>query len=454
MRASAARRRPNVLVILPDDHQADAFGVVGHPVVQTPVLDALARRGTRLSQATIQGGLNPAVCAPTRASLLTGLDFVRSNASPSLEVPEGGHVTIPGERILLPELFRTYGYETFIAGKWHNDLNALRRGFESGRAIFHGGMCDHERVPVRDLDEIRRGDPPRFVEGFSTEIFCDAMGQFLEERDTRRPFFAWLALTSPHDPRTPPADIRCRYRDEAIPLPPNFRPEPAFDNGELDVRDEQLAPKPLDPAVLRQHLGDYYGMITHHDREIGRVLSVLERSGELEDTIVVYIGDHGLALGRHGLLGKQNMYQHSITVPWIMAGPGVPEGVVVDTPVYALDLFSTLAELARLDWIEPVSSQSAVPLMRDPSCPGREYVCSVYRDCQRAVREGRWKLIEYFVDGRRRTELFDLENDPHEMHDLSGEAGNACLLWRLRSAGVRWQAVVGDRWMPISLETK
>jgi len=193
-------------------------------------------------------------------------------------------------------------------------------------------------------------------------------------------------------------------------------------------------------------------MITHHDREIGRVLETLRRRGEEENTIVVYIGDHGLALGRHGLLGKQNMYQHSITVPWIMAGPGIPAGVRPEGVVYSLDVYATVAELAGVGVNDEIESSSAVPLMRDLSCPGREYICTVYRDCQRAVREGRWKLIEYRVDGRQHTELFDLVADPHELHDLSGEPGYERTLWRLRSHAIAWQARIGDRWMPIDLD--
>ena len=437
--------RPNILFVVVDDHRADAIGALGHPTVHTPVLDGLVRRGTAFTRATIQGSLMPAVCAPSRACLLTGNGVFRADADPKLDQGPVFEVRLPVEACTLPERLRAAGYETFVTGKWHNDLPALLRSFESGREIFHGGMCDHTAVPVRDIEEIRRGEPAQIGEGFSSEIFCGAAEKFVRERGRERPFFAWVALTSPHDPRTPPAEFRARYDAAKIPLPKNFRPDHGFDNGELGVRDELLAPRPLSLAVVRDHLADYYGMISHHDACIGRVLAALRETGQEENTVVVYVSDHGLALGSHGLLGKQNLYDHSVRVPLIVAGPGVPAGQRCEALMQPLDLYATLCELAGVTVPAGLDSRSVVAAMVGNG-GGRPWVCSVYMDVQRMVTHGRWKLIVYRVDGAERVQLFDLATDPDECRDLAGDGGHAWRIAGLRAKLHAWQAETGDRW--------
>ena len=436
---------PNILFVAVDDHRADAVGAFAHPTVQTPVLDALVRRGTTFTRATIQGSLMPAVCAPSRACLLTGNGVFRADAEPKLDPGPNFEVRLPAAACTLPERLRAAGYETFVTGKWHNDLPALLRSFETGREIFHGGMCDHTAVPVRDLEEIRRGEPAQIGEGFSSEIFCSAAEKFVRERGRKRPFFAWVALTSPHDPRTPPAEYRALYDVAKIPLPKNFRPDHGFDNGELEVRDENLAARPLSPDVVREHLADYYGMISHHDACIGRVLAALRETGQEENTVVVYVSDHGLALGSHGLLGKQNLYDHSVRVPLVVAGPGVRAAQRCDALMQPLDLYATLCELVGVTAPTGLDSRSLVTAMAG-SGGGRESVCSVYMDCQRMVTDGRWKLIVYRVDGAERVQLFDLATDPDECCDLTGEGGHAWRIAGLRAKLQTWQVEAGDRW--------
>jgi arylsulfatase A-like enzyme len=437
---------PNILFVVVDDHRADAIGALGHPAVRTPVLDGLVRRGTAFTRATIQGSLMPAVCAPSRACLLTGNGVFRADAEPRLDLGPNFEVRLPAAACTLPERLRAAGYETFVTGKWHNDLQALLRSFERGQKIFHGGMCDHTAVPVRDLAEIRRGEPARIGDGFSSEIFCGAAEKFVRERGRERPFFAWVALTSPHDPRTPPAEYRAHYDATKIPLPASFQPAHAFDNGELDVRDEQLAPRPLSSDVVREHLADYYGMISHHDACLGRVLTALRETGQEENTVVVYVSDHGLALGSHGLLGKQNLYESSVRVPLILAGPGVPAGRRCASLAYSFDLYATLGELAGVSVPSGLESRSLVPVLSDAGS-GREALCSVYMACQRMVTDGRWKLIVYRVNGDERVQLFDLESDPDECRDLAGAPAHAARIAGLRARLEVWRTENGDRWL-------
>ena len=445
MSCGGGSSHPNILFVVVDDHRADAIGALGHLAVHTPVLDGLVRRGTAFTRATIQGSLMPAVCAPSRACLLTGHGVFRADADPKLDKGPVFEVQLPADACTLPERLRAAGYETFVTGKWHNDLPALLRSFECGREIFHGGMCDHTAVPVRDLEEIRRGEPARIGGGFSSEIFCDAAEKFVRERGRARPFFAWVALTSPHDPRTPPAEFRARYDVAQIPLPKNFRPDHGFDNGELEVRDEQLAPRPLSPDVMREHLADYYGMISHHDACIGRVLAVLRETGQEENTLVVYVSDHGLALGSHGLLGKQNLYEPSVRVPLIIAGPSVPAARRCEALMHPLDLYATLCELAGVTAPAGLDSRSFVAAMADNG-GGRESVGAVYMDFQRMISDGRWKLIVYRVGGGERVQLFDLVGDPDECRDLAAEPSQATRVVELRAQLQAWQVATGDRW--------
>lgn len=453
MCAPAPTRRPHILFIITDDHQADAMGFAGHPVVHTPTLDRLAQRGVSFSQTAHAGSMLAAICSPARACLLTGRGLVGSNAHPGPSSGPEDTVTISPRAPTLPELLGGAGYETFFTGKWHNDRESFLRSFQSASSIFHGGMSDHEAVPlISDRAAFARGEKPEIGSGFSTEMFCEAMGEFLRQREQEKPFFAWLSLTSPHDPRTPPAEYAERYDATEVPLPAAYCAEPKFDNGELDIRDERLAPKPLREPTVREHIADYYGMIEHQDAQIGRVLQALEESGQASETIVVYIGDHGLSLGNHGLLGKQNLYEHSTRVPMIMAGPGVPQRRICSGLNLSYDIFATLLELVGVDAPAEMESRSLLPQFSgEPST--RDEVVSLYKDCQRMIKTERWKLIEYHVAGLCRNELFDLTVDPAEINDVSDDPENATVVTSLRERLAAWQQAHGDRWMPLNLHS-
>jgi len=441
---------PNILLVIADDHQAAAIGALGHPVVRTPTLDTLVRDGTTFTRAGIMGSLMPAVCAPSRACLLTGHTVMRADAAPHLVASPEFQITLPADASTLPEWLRNVGYETFFAGKWHNDEAALLRSFDQGRAIFVGGMCDHRAVPVRDLEEIRRGESPRVARGFSSEIFCGEAEGFVRDRSRTRPFFACVALTSPHDPRTPPDEFRALYDPKRIPLPASFQLQHPFDNGELVVRDEQLAASPRQPEEVRRHLAEYYAMISHHDACLGRLFGALRETGDEENTIVVYVSDHGLALGGHGLMGKQNLYEHSRRVPLILRGPGLPRGRQCAALAYSLDVYATLCELVGIKPPEGIESRSLVPALTPGAPPIREELGALYMDCQRMMMDGRWKLIVYKVNGSVRIQLFDLETDPEEVADLADRPESRPIIARLGSRLDAWQRDVGDQWMHLS----
>ena len=432
--------QPNILFMIADDHRFDAIGAMGDATVQTPTLDSLMARGTTFRQTHIMGSLVGAVCVPSRAAVLTSASLFRS-----------GMQEINRDLAVWPQVMREEGYHTFATGKWHNDKQTFTNSFADGAKIFFGGMSSHFEVPVFNYDA--NGAYPNTAkyigEKFSTEMFTDEAVQFLQEYDADAPFFLYLAFTSPHDPRTPPGEYASMYAPEEIPVPENFMPEHPFDNGEMRIRDEVLAPFPRTPEIVQQHIADYYGMISHMDAEIGRVLKTLEATGQLENTLIIYTADHGLAVGQHGLLGKQNLYSHSIRVPSIFAGPGVPEGKTVDALTYLYDVFPTVCELTAVACPDTVEGSSLVPLMNGSAERVRETVFAAYRDIQRTVSDGRWKLIRYYVSeetgaGTNRIQLFDLANDPGETTDLSELPEHAERIQSLAAEMHQWQIETDD----------
>ena len=432
--------RPNVLFMIAADHRWDAIGGMGDPTVKTPTMDSLMARGTTFRQTHIMGSLVGAVCVPSRAAVLTSANLFRS----------GGN-QINRDLAVWPQVMREAGYHTFFSGKWHNDRQTFTDSFEDGAKIFFGGMSDQYKVPVFDFDPTGKyPEDARYIgEKFSTELFTDATVQFLQDYDATDPFFVYLSFTSPHDPRTAPGEYATMYSPEDIPVPENFVPEQPFDNGEMRIRDEVLAPFPRTPEIVQQHIADYYGMITHMDAEMGRVLQTLEATGHLENTIIIYTADHGLAVGQHGLLGKQNLYNHSIHVPSIFAGPGIPEGETVDALTYLYDVFPTVCDLTDVACPGTTEGYSLVPLMNGHVERIRATVFAAYRDIQRTITDGRWKLIRYYVSeetgaGTDCIQFFDLEQDPWETTNLADLPEHADLIRSLAADMQMWQIQTND----------
>ena len=432
--------QPNVLFMIADDHRWDAIAGMGDPTVKTPTMDSLMARGTNFRQTHIMGSLSGAVCVPSRAAVLTSASLFRSGAN-----------QINRDYAVWPQVMREAGYHTFFSGKWHNDRQTFADSFDDAAKIFFGGMGNQYKVPVFDFDPTGKyPKEARYIgDKFSTELFTDAAVQFVENYNQTDPFFLYLSFTSPHDPRTPPGEYATMYPPEEIPVPENFLPEHPFDNGEMRIRDEVLAEFPRTPEIVQQHIADYYGMITHQDAEMGRLLQTLEAKGHLDNTIVIYTADHGLAVGQHGLLGKQNLYSHSIRVPSIFAGPGVSEDVTVNALTYLYDVFPTVCDLTEVDCPDTVEGRSLVPLMEGCVDKVRDTVFAAYKDIHRTVSDGRWKLIRYYVSkdtgkGTNCIQLFDLAQDPWETTNLAELPEHAERINSLATELNRWQNETDD----------
>jgi arylsulfatase A-like enzyme len=425
--AGAAGARPNVVVLVSDDHTFDALGCAGNPTIKTPNLDRLAASGVRFTRAFSP---NP-ICTPARASILTG-QGTETNGVTFFGKP------IPASTPLWPELLRKAGYETFYTGKWHNNGAPWDRGFSDGEAIFLGGMSDHNRVPVRSFGGTNR----RTGQAFSSELFADAAVEFLGRDHGDRPFCLYVAFTAPHDPRTPPGRYATMYDPAAILLRPNLMPSPPVELFISGIRDEKLLPFPRTPSDVRRELALYYGMISHLDAQVGRILDALEARGLSDNTVVVFVGDQGLSLGAHGVVGKQTLYEEGIRTPLIVRNPAVHRGAPTsDALVSVVDLFPTLCEAAGAAVPPGVEGKSLWGLYRGDGGPVHPEIFALYHNLQRAVRTPSHKLILHLRSGA--VELFDLRTDPYELTNLVGRPETAAVQAELTARLNAWRDAHG-----------
>jgi len=419
------RKKPNFLFLLTDDQRFNTLHALNNPEVHTPNMDTLVRSGTAFTHAFIMGSTNPAVCILSRAMLMTGQSLFRVNES----IVSHEKMSNPAQRpfITFLEVLRHAGYTTFATGKWHNDQALFKRCFSQGENVFFGGMSDHLKVPVVDYDPSEQypEQKQRLGNAFSSTLFANSTIKFLREGKSQGPHLIYVAFTAPHDPRMAPKQYLDLYPLENISLPTNFMPEHPFDNGEIHIRDEELVSFPRTPEIVRREIAGYYAMITEVDAQIGRVLTALEESGETDNTYIIFSSDNGLAVGQHGLMGKQNLYDHSVRVPLIICGPGVPKGKTTDALCYLMDISPTILELAGQSIPNSIEGKSLVPLLKNQKVRIRDSVFLAYRNLQRGVRTDRWKLIVYTVGGKKTVQLFDLANDPMEIKNLANEASQA-----------------------------
>ena len=421
--------RPNFLFLLADDQRADTISAHGNRYIQTPYLDRLAFQGFSFRSNYCLGSNSGAVCIPSRAMMHSGLAYPRIRND------------LEGVQTL-PEILREEGYATFATGKWHNGRPSFLRSFSQAKKVFFGGMADHTRIPIEDLGSDGVLHNKRIGEKFSSQLFADAAVSFLKSHPGDKPFYAYVAFTAPHDPRQPPESFRDHYYEARPPLPPNLQPQHQFDNGWLVVRDEKLAAWPRTQETISDQLAEYYGLLTHLDGQIGRILEALEDSGQADNTYIVFAADHGLALGSHGLLGKQSLYEHSMRAPLIIAGPGIPRGGSSEGFTYLLDIFPTVLNLAGGALPSPLDGRDLAPIWRGESDSVREALFLSFTDSMRAVRRDSWKLIVYPQVNHR--QLFNLEQDPYEILNLADDPAQADRIARMTILMEEWQEHLGD----------
>ena len=455
--ASAAPSRPNIVFILTDDQAPDTVAAgniwdAGSSGIRTPNMDRLYHDGTSFSRVYNMGAWTGAVCVSSRAMLATGRFLWHARTAET-----NGYRELLDGRRFWSQRMKAAGYKTYMCGKWHIET-PVERIFDR-TAHVRLGMPNtvpaaYNRPPEGKPDTWLPWDESNggYWAGGKhwSEVLADDATEFIRQAAAEKsPFFMYLAFNAPHDPRQSPKSFVDMYPLEQVRVPANFltsNPHHAAmglgPQNMKGMRDEALAPFPRTETAVKTHRREYQALITHLDSQIGRILEALGRSGLAENTCVILTSDHGLALGRHGLMGKQNLYEHSLRVPFVITGPGIPKGKSIDTRIYMQDAMATSLDLAGADAKE-VEFKSVLPLLKDTAKPPHESIYAAYGPkAQRAVIDGDHKMILYPAD--KTVMIFDLAKDPLEMHDIAGQPESAPVRARLFAKLLELQTMTGD----------
>lgn len=425
---------PNILFLFADDYTFDAIHALGNDVIQTPNLDRLVRNGTHFSQAFNMGGWNGAVCVASRAMIISGQSIWNAKTTSD---QWRNKKNIEAAEQSWGKLLEQKGYQTYMTGKWHvsidpNTIFQTVRHIRPGmpRDFFRKGDEKGYHRPIEGEED--QWNPADSLNGgfwqggkhWSEVIKDDALDFLNQSKEKEAPFFMYLAFNAPHDPRQSPQSFLDRYPLEKIPLPENWLPEYPYKNAignPKTLRDEALAPFPRTPFAIKTHIKEYYAIISHLDEQIGKILDALEASGKANNTYIFFTGDHGLSVGKHGLLGKQSMFDHSIRVPLIIAGPDIPKNKSIDHEVYLQDIMATSLELGNVTPPPSIEFKSFLSLAKgkDDMAHYPNGIYGAYMDSQRMIRKDGFKLMVY--PKIKKILLFDLKNDPLEQHDISDQ---------------------------------
>ncbi|MFC1765555.1 sulfatase-like hydrolase/transferase, partial [Planctomycetota bacterium] len=413
--------QPNVLFIFADDMSFETIGAYDLLDIDTPNLDRLCESGMTFTHAYNMGAWNGAVCVASRTMLNTGRFIWRANTTNLKDHAQGNR--------MWSQRMKETGYRTYMTGKWHVAVSAPSI-FDTALHVRAGMPNQTPAGYNRPKDEAdyatgwKPWDPQYggFWEGGKhwSEVVADDGIAFLEEAaKDDKPFFMYLAFNAVHDPRQSPKEYIERYPLDRIKMPENFLPE--YPDAEAicgkQLRDERLMPYPRTEYAVKVHRQEYFALATHMDVQIGRILQALEKTGQADNTYIVFTADHGLAVGHHGLVGKQNQYDHSVRVPFMVVGPKVKAGTKIDTPIYLQDVMPTALAWAGASAPDDVDFQSILPLLHGETTDHYDTIYGSYIGTQRMIIKDGWKLIAYPTI--QKMKLFRLTEDPLEMHDLA-----------------------------------
>ena len=444
----SSTKPPNIVFIFADDQTFSAIHAFGNEEIYTPNLDQLVQNGTSFTHAYNMGSWSGAVCAASRAMLISGRSVWNANTFRKHWIKNDSLNKTWGK------ILSTHGYDTYMTGKWHVDAKA-EKVFQHVKHVRPGMPNDNwdhatmvrkfdslEMVQSNDYESIMPFGYNRpkhkndtawlpynkhlggFWEGgkhWSEVIKDDAISFLKQTKESENPFFMYVAFNAPHDPRQAPKEFLDMYDLDAISVPESFLPEyphrHAIKNGN-SLSDEALAPFPRTKHAIKTHLKEYYAIISHLDVQIGKILDALAETGKANNTYIVFTADHGLAMGKHGLLGKQNLFDHSIRVPMILAGPDIPKNKKIDADIYLQDAMATTLELAKIEKPDYVFFNSFLSLAKGKKqSSAYTTIYGAYLDVQRMIRKDNYKLLVY--PNLKKTLLFDLKNDPEEMIDIA-----------------------------------
>lgn len=420
--------QPNILFLFADDLCFEQVHALGHDTaIQTPHLDRLAARGTVFTHCYNMGSYSGAVCVASRTMLNSGRTVWRAESiyAQSEQERQAGR--------WWSEYLKRAGYHTSLTGKWHCKASP-EQSFDVVQDLRPGMP---ETVPEA-YDRPVAGQPDVWSASDHTlggywqggkhwsEVVADHAIDFLRDAAKRdQPCFHYVAFNAPHDPRQSPQEYLDRYPVESMAVPINFQPQYPYKDSigcGPGLRDEKLAPFPRTELAVRTHRREYYSLITHLDAQIGRILDELDERPSKRPTWIFFTADHGLAVGQHGLFGKQNLYDHSVRVPFMVVGPQAPVGKQNNSPIYLQDVMPTTLELAGVPRPEHVEFQSLLPILTGERESLVTSVYGGYLKFQRSVTHNGWKLIVYPKAGVAR--LYHVADDPYEQRDLATEPEN------------------------------
>ncbi|TWT63953.1 sulfatase-like hydrolase/transferase [Rubinisphaera italica] len=440
-----AEDRPHVVFIVADDLQADVISVYGGPV-PTPHLQELANRGCRFQRATC----GYPICHVSRTEFLSGRSVVT-------EATPGKVIQFPPEWTLWPAWMQKHGWETVHSGKWHVNGQPHQRGFDRTAGLYSSGgakgqpltlpisssghsvtgyrgwtfKADSEDGSGKPLPELGIGLMP----DTDLRIANAAIKQINQTGES--PLFLTVNFTAPHDPLHWSKGWENSFQASEVTLPVNFLPKHPFDHGNQNGRDEMIIPAPRTRESVQLQRSIYYALVANIDEQVGRIAQALQSRDMLEETIFIFTSDQGLALGSHGLMGKQNQYEHTTNVPLIITGPGLPAGKTIDSNCALRDLYPTVCELCQLETPESVQGKSLVSLWNASPVDEARTTYGYFTDTQRMIRDDEdWKLIWYPQQNLR--QLFHLTADPHEMNNLAADPNHAGRLKKLSQQLTNW----------------
>ena len=410
-------QRPNILFILVDDQSPQDLKCYNpSSPLETPNLDRLASQGMVFDGAYHMGSFSGAVCTPSRHMIMSGRTLWHLPIAP--QAMQKGLCPPNLQQQTIPAVFNRAGYSTMRTCKQGNSYDAANKLF----TIRH--------------DATKRGDTAETGSPWHGDRVMDYLQQRESSNDTS-PFLIYFGFSHPHDTRDGTPELLAKYgavnhTDKTAPppanpnqpkLPPNYLPAHPFHHGHPGLRDEVSVSgvwERRDEQTIRNELGREFACSENIDIQIGRVLEKLKAMGELDNTYIIYTADHGMAIGRHGLQGKQNLYQHTWRVPFIVKGPGIQPGSRAEGNIYLLDVLATLCDLAGIDAPETNEGTSFKPVLTGAQQTIRDVLYGVYsggtKPGMRSVKQGDWKLIKYdALNGSvRETQLFDLKENPDE----------------------------------------
>ncbi|WP_068545182.1 sulfatase-like hydrolase/transferase [Thalassotalea crassostreae] len=467
----ALAEKTNIVFIFADDMSYKTAGFMGHDVVKTPNLDKLANDGVVFNRAYNMGAWTGAVCISSRTMLNSGFSVWRAHEVNNLfktKKSKKNSEVIPAlqqkKQTIMDNFWATRmeaaGYDTYISGKWHVSAPA-KASFDEVGTIRPGMPKQTKQRYERTFDEINDSWSPfdKSMGGFWaggqhwTEALADEAISFLNtKKQSYTPFFMYVSFNAPHDPRQAPKEFVDMYPLKDINLPASYQEQhPLMEHmGLLSpkakkkkmLRDENLGPLPRTEYSTLVNRQEYYASITHLDSQIGRILAQLEANKQMQNTVIIFTADHGLAIGEHGLLGKQNLYEHSMRAPFFIAGKGMPKGQRRNAAIYLQDAMATSLDLAGAA-LDNVEFKSVLPLVADKQATSYSTIYGAYLNTQRAIIQDNYKLVLY--PKAKSIELYDLVNDPNEVNNLAKKADMKIKIKSLFASLRQEQVLLGDK---------